>query len=271
MKGLLIYDEEGAQRNEWFINSFLNHAKKYNIDLKLIIFHSLNELILDEHYDFAIVRTINYHLNELLEQQHIRVFNNAKTSRIANNKYLTYKMCCEHNITCMNTFLLKDNYPLLKDLAFPIVIKSLNGHGGNDVFLVQDENEFHDLCPSLIVNNYIIQPLCSKPGVDKRVYVLGNKIIASVLRSSTTDFRSNYSLGGQAFLTEVDNYQKSIIRKIHTLLQNDLIGVDFIYHHGQWILNEIEDVVGTRMLYATSDIDIVDIYIQYIIDKIKNC
>lgn len=269
MKGLLIYNEVGAKRNEWFINSFLEHAKKYNVDLKLIIFHSLDELMLNEDYDFAIVRTINYHLNEFLEEHHIRVFNNAKTSRIANNKYLTYKMCYENNIKCMDTFLLKDNYPLLKNLSFPVVIKSLAGHGGNDVFLVQNEDEFHDLCSSLLINNYIIQPLCSKPGVDKRVYVLKNKIIASVLRSSTTDFRSNYSLGGQVFLTDVDDNQKNIIQKIHTCLQNDLIGVDFIYHHGQWILNEIEDVVGTRMLYATSDIDIVDVYIQYIIKEIN--
>ncbi len=269
MKGLLIYDEESAKRNEWFINSFLKHAKTYNVDLKLIIFHSLNTLKLNEHYDFAIVRTINPKLNYYLEKHHIRVFNNARTSIIANNKWLTYKLCQANNIASMNTFLLKDNYPLLQDLSFPIVIKSLNGHGGNEVFLVLNETEFQDLCSAIMIDNYIIQPLCSKPGIDKRVYVLGNKIIASVLRSSTTDFRSNFSLGGQAHLTDIDDRQKIIIQKIHTLLQNDLIGVDFIYHNGQWILNEIEDVVGTRMLYATSDIDIIDIYMKYIIDEIS--
>ena len=41
-----------------------------------------------------------------------------------------------------------------------------------------------------------------------------------------------------------------------------MAGVDLLYDHGQPVIGEVEDVVGSRMLYKTSDIDIVSLYLQ---------
>ena len=61
----------------------------------------------------------------------------------------------------------------------------------------------------------------------------------------------------------------STINKLHTALDFDFVGVDFIRNGGRWVLNEIEDVVGTRMLYSLTDIDAADRYIEYILGKLK--
>ena len=45
-----------------------------------------------------------------------------------------------------------------------------------------------------------------------------------------------------------------------------MAGVDMLYDHGHPLIGEIEDVVGSRMLYQTSDIDIVALYL----DEISN-
>ena len=46
------------------------------------------------------------------------------------------------------------------------------------------------------------------------------------------------------------------------------VGIDFILDdNNKFIFNEIEDVVGSRMLYQVSDIDIVDLYLNKIIGK----
>ena len=39
-----------------------------------------------------------------------------------------------------------------------------------------------------------------------------------------------------------------------------------MYHNGVPVINEIEDVVGSRMLYATHDMDIVAMFVEYIAD-----
>jgi len=52
------------------------------------------------------------------------------------------------------------------------------------------------------------------------------------------------------------------------LFEFDMVGIDFILDdNGNLVFNEIEDVVGARMLYQCSDIDIVKEYLSYISKK----
>jgi glutathione synthase/RimK-type ligase-like ATP-grasp enzyme len=44
----------------------------------------------------------------------------------------------------------------------------------------------------------------------------------------------------------------------------DFIGVDFVFGDGNVYLNEIEDVVGTRMLYSLTELDPARMYMEYI-------
>ena len=57
--------------------------------------------------------------------------------------------------------------------------------------------------------------------------------------------------------------------KIAALLKPDLVGIDFIFHRGKTYLNEIEDAVGTRMLYQFTDFDPVDLYMQHILHTLS--
>lgn len=261
MTGWLIYDEQGAARNEWFISSFLQTAKRYGVDLFLKIVSSLADFDGACLPDFVIVRTIAPEINRFFEEKGVPTFNNYATSKIANNKWLTYMLCQELQIPAMKTQLLSS--PL--SLNFPFVLKSFDGHGGTEVFLVRDRQVLDEKLSFIDKNNYLAQKLCSTPGKDMRVYVLGGEVVCGVLRSSATDFRSNFSLGGEAQVCAVSPQQKEIIQKLFLKLHFDLVGVDFILHNGEWVLNEIEDVVGTRMLYRYTDIDIVDLYIRHIL------
>jgi hypothetical protein len=44
--------------------------------------------------------------------------------------------------------------------------------------------------------------------------------------------------------------------------------VDFLFHQGRLLFNEIEDAVGTRMLYALGERDIVRDYLAFILNKL---
>jgi glutathione synthase/RimK-type ligase-like ATP-grasp enzyme len=48
-----------------------------------------------------------------------------------------------------------------------------------------------------------------------------------------------------------------------------LVGVDFIFHKGELVFNEIEDAVGTRMLYMHTDMDIVRDYLDFILGALR--
>ncbi|HQC55120.1 MAG TPA: ATP-grasp domain-containing protein [Clostridia bacterium] len=263
MIGWLIYDNEGAKRNEWFINHILTLSKKHNLQIDFKIIESAHSIPNVNFPDFAIIRTINPSLTAALEARGIRCFNNTKTSFIANDKYKTYLFCKSLGVHVMPTEKIVNDMP--PSFTPPYVLKSVEGHGGSEVFLVNNNQDFSSINKKLEGKPSIAQPLCSIPGMDMRVYVLGGEVILSALRRSEKDFRSNFSLGGTASIVECTPYQKEVINKLYKALNFDFVGIDFILHDdGEWILNEIEDVVGSRMIYNCTNIDIVDKWLGYI-------
>jgi len=58
-----------------------------------------------------------------------------------------------------------------------------------------------------------------------------------------------------------------MVQILHANLHFDFVGVDFIRDGGAWILNEIEDSVGCRMLYKTSKIDVAKEYLRYVANR----
>jgi len=254
-RGLLIYDSEGAKRNFWFIEQIIASSKERGLDVKLV---TLPEACF-EAADFAIVRAIAPEINAKLESEGVRVFNNALTSKTANDKWLTYLLCKRLGLPVMPTALVGQ----VENARYPIIVKSRSGHGGSEVFWVEGEEKL-----SSYPKHYIAQEPCSELGKDMRVYVVGGKIVYSVLRTANSGFKSNFCLGGSARLAEPDENQKRCVLKICDYLKPDFAAIDFIRHNGGWVVNEIEDAAGVRMLYDLKVCDFVKEYVNYIAEKL---
>ena len=81
-------------------------------------------------------------------------------------------------------------------------------------------------------------------------------------------FRSNYCLGGTAALYTLTDKERKLAVQAVRGLEIGMAGIDFIFHNGEMVFNEIEDMAGARALYALSYYDIADDYIRYIREKI---
>lgn len=256
MNGWLIYDRAGAKRNEWFIARLLEQANSAGLRLTLKITDEY--LFAGELPDFAIVRTIAPTLSRRLQDMGVRVYNNAETSEIANDKYKTYQLCKELSLPVLET-------TNGADLGYPCILKSVDGHGGAEVFWLENQTQKAAAVATLNGRAYILQKPCPIKGKDVRVYAVGNKCVAAVCRTSKNDFRSNFSLGGNVELVQADEMQKNIVQTLHDRLGFDFVGVDFLPDGaGGWVVNEIEDCAGARMLYQTSDVDITALMIERI-------
>ena len=154
--------------------------------------------------------------------------------------------------------------------GYPAVVKSRDGHGGAEVFLARSEREWTELVLRLDAERFIVQPLCDDVGKDLRIYMLGGEILAGVYRVSERDFRSNFSLGGSVECVPAPMEIEKMVSVLHTNLGLDFVGADFIRHGGKWVFNELEDSVGCRMLYQTSNIDAVAEYIGYVAKMMRN-
>jgi len=233
----------------------------------IIVFSNDNkynfELLCNSHdkydiYDELINNHDNYHMLTEKFSTYSTIESQTKNKTISNNVQLDSSLALDN----------EDDYFYDK-----YIIKSVTGHGGKEVYL------FSEFINNMMINlssqepdaeqyytdKYLIQPLIEYGNRDLRVYIIGKNIIGAVLRTSETGFKSNFSLGGKVQLYNLNDEQKVVVQKIAEAFDFDYVGIDFLLDkNNNLIFNEIEDVVGARMLSSCSDIDYVTLYIEYI-------
>ena len=270
MRGWLIYEQENIQRNTRFIDFFMDAAKKRNVNLQLITtaeiafgVQSSGLFLCPETPDFAVVRCMRPDLSRHLESMGVKVFNNACVSEICNDKQKTHAFFVENGLPCLDTAFVRPDCPL-HPFDYPVVVKASSGCGGRQVYLCKNEAAYLEKLALIAPDTAVVQPLCDTPGRDVRAYVLDGKMIQAMERYSDGDFRSNFGLHGLARPTELTGEMQQYIDTIASILKPSLVGIDFIFHRGKPYLNEIEDAVGTRMLYQFTSLQIVEEYMDLI-------
>src|SRR5699024_2509464 len=126
-------------------------------------------------------------------------------------------------------FFKKDYLPVKPPLPFPFVLKSATGRGGKEVFMIHSQNEWETETLKTDADEVIIQTSNHlQLGKDIRVFVIGEEIIAAVLRHNPHDFRANFKLGGTASLFTLTNQMTEMIQKIINHFDFGLVGIDFL-------------------------------------------
>ncbi len=235
MKPILIYPESEAARNAFAVNKICT-----------LLGAELKTPDYDGEALYVINRTNDFKVAERFEKRGIRVYNPSAFSRIANDKQACYDFMEQNGINVMPT----------RYAAPPFVKKPKNGHGGQVVVMCYSEKDYDE--------NSVCQMPASDLGRDLRVWVLGGEIKGAMLRVSKTDFRSNFCLGGEAVPYELNEDETVLVKKITALVNGDYYGIDFVFNKGKIVFNELEDTVGARMLYAKTDLDILNDFCNYV-------
>lgn len=263
-RGLILYSNQDATKNRWFIERCLNELNNDQFSLKFYDENSVQDAFNnDESFDFIINRSRNLEIVEAFAKKGTRFFNNIYTNKVANDKYKTYQFFLRNKIPCIKAYRSINSVK-----EYPLIMKSVDGHGGNEVYLINSKEEAIKITNKMSHKKFIYQNFIKNSG-DLRIYVLGNEVIGAVLRQNDQDFRSNYSLGGAVRKYEIDQSLKETAIRISKLLKADFIGIDFLKVDDGFIANEIEDPVGSRMLYETSNVDAVGLFINYIKQKMQ--
>lgn len=298
MTGWMIYNIEDYNKNKKYFEIHKEIADKNGITLELkfmenfsygVNSHSEYFILYDKQRvelpKFVIGRMRNPLFTKQLELMGIDVYNNAFVADICNDKAKTYQFLAGSSIEVIpSEFVSADVLDKKIERLNAVsedgnknldnkVIKSTSGHGGTEVFLASDYPEAH------FPTDVVVQPFVQGENADVRVYVLDNAIVSAVKRTAREGFKSNYSLGGYVEEYILSKEERVVVDKIIAWFNKErylrdktsglfYVGVDFIIdREGKFLFNEIEDVVGSRMLYKTSNIDIVQMYMNKIISR----
>ena len=170
------------------------------------------------------------YLEKLIDK--VRVINNPTAVRNISEKFYSSKFLrfmpptiFSKNIETILRFFKKHKI---------IVIKPIDGHGGNDILFLKNKfkiskiSKYLDKKGHVMVQKFI--PAIKKG--DKRVFIINGKVCGAIKRiPPKNSILSNISQGGKAFSTQLSANEK----KISNIVGNDLIknniyfaGIDFV-------------------------------------------
>ena len=213
-------------------------------------------------------------ISEHFERMGIPVFNNARVCAICNDKRATHQFL--QGLPMPQTiFLSPAQAQPPAGTQFPVILKPACSHGGDRVMLVHNEAEWQEAAEQILPEPALQQAVVSDAGRDLRVYVLNGRILAGVMRTAQTGVVSNFKKGGHVALHELTEEERKLAEQVILRFEKagaplHMAGVDLLYDHGHPVVGEVEDVVGSRMLYQTSEIDIVQLYLEHIARVLAN-
>lgn len=243
----------------WLIvNGFL-HSDKFDeltelfvqaageTDMTLCV-KSNDELLIDtgtkwyDRPDFAIFWDKDLLLARSLEQQGIRLFNSSRTIAVCDDKRETHMVLQKAGIPMPRTIVAPMTYegigftsldflPEVETrLGFPLIVKEAFGSFGEQVYLARDHMELLSLVShcntcKLLFQEYIEQ----SHGRDVRLQVVGDQVIAAMLRHSDDDFRANITAGGRMEVHTPSKEEVRLALRAAKAVGADFAGVDLLF------------------------------------------
>lgn len=280
--GYLLYDDRDYAVNQHFAEHMRREGQKRGLFIEPVLLSELQIGTTKEGIpycyrngdrvkpDFILSRQRHSFISNHFQLMGIPVYNNAKVCALCNDKRRTHLFLAGIPMP-KTTFLAPDAKQPPSDTVFPVVLKPACSHGGDRVTLAENKAQWHAAAAAILPQPALQQNLVSNAGHDLRVYIVFGEIIAGVMRTAKEGIVSNFKLGGIATYHELTQDERTLAEEIIKRFDAAgaplcLAGVDFLYEDGKPVLGEVEDVVGSRMLYHTSDIDIVSLFLDKLLD-----
>ena len=133
----LIYNRPEAEPNKNYIDFYRRACTRRGVDFLVLYKEDLDAGITPLPSDgFVINRTRDLALALALEGKGLPVFNNSRITLLGNDK-----LAALHYIEECHLPILKTSEDLRDLDRFPVVMKSRDGHGGTEVFLLKHPEE----------------------------------------------------------------------------------------------------------------------------------
>jgi alpha-L-glutamate ligases, RimK family len=289
MTGILVvneflYSDKFNEIHNWLLEA----AQKYGIQMQL---RTNAQLLIDistgrneKEADFILFWDKDIKLAFYLEQLGYPVFNSSKAIEICDDKSLTHLTLMKNMLPMPRTIIAPKtfenigytNYDFLSQiierLGFPMVVKESFGSFGQQVYLVRNREELYQLVKELGAKPILFQEyIASSFGRDIRLQVVGNQVVAGMLRySENGDFRANLTIGGKMKHYEPNTKQIELALTCCNSIGLDFAGVDLLFgEKDEPIVCEINSNAHFKNIFDCTGVNAADFIMDYIFQKLK--
>ncbi len=150
----------------------------------------------------------------------------------------------------------------------PLVVKLLHGTQGKGVVLAETQkaaetiiDAFRQLRADFLVQEFIKEA----GGSDIRCFVIGNKVVAAMMRSAKPgEFRSNLHRGGTAKLVKLTPEERSTALRSARKMGLNVAGVDILRSNHGPVVMEVNSSPGLEGIEKATGKDIASMIIEFL-------
>ena len=212
-----------------------------------------------------------------MEAAGARVFNSAEAVILCDDKAKTQAVLCAAGVPMPKTLVAPmayvdytaagDGFLALgaRELGFPLVVKECFGSLGEQVYLAQNEQELKTLASRMKHRPFLLQEfIAESAGTDKRLYVVGDRVVAAMRRRSSGDFRANIGLGGAGEAYSPTAEETALALQSCRLLGLHFGGVDLLDSARGPLVCEVNSGAQLKGITAACGVNVAEEILRYV-------
>lgn len=232
-------------------------------------------------YDFCIYLDKDKYISQMLEKCGVRLFNRHQAIVDCDDKMATFIRLSQNGIPMPTTlsgllcFTPEEKVKaqtlntIEQTLSYPLIAKTCYGSLGKGVYKIDNRTELEKLAETLKCTPHLFQKFIqTSAGKDIRVIVVGGKVVATMLRRSETDFRSNIELGGVGTPIEIPQTLARTCEKVAALLNLDYCGIDVLFGKDGYLICEVNSNAFFGGIEKATGVNVASRYAQHIFEQI---
>ena len=233
-------------------------------------------------YDAVLCRSMSQSrglaMLHVLEHWGVRVYNPATVTATCNDKLLTTLALLHAGIPTPHTMLAFDSQVAMKGmdmLGYPVVLKPTSGSWGRLLARINDRDaaeavlEHREMLGSYQHHIHYIQEYIAKPQRDIRAFVVGERTICAIYRTSE-HWVTNTARGAVASNCPVTPELDSLCVRAAQAVGGGILAIDVLEDERRGLLvNEINATMEFRNSIAPTGVDIPNAMLDYVLSCVQ--
>ncbi|ENH97945.1 RimK family alpha-L-glutamate ligase [Gracilibacillus halophilus YIM-C55.5] len=267
--------QEAGRRNNIPITLQANDQIPYQLDGQGISIKT------DDLPDFVVFNDKDIALARTFEMLGIPLYNSAETIANCDNKVIMYQYLAKQKVPIPKTIIAPKVFSginefhraryiqLAEQLSYPMVIKEGHGSFGEQVYLVKNHDEMLSLVETIKDRPFVFQEyIQSSYGRDIRLFVVGSKVVASLKRTSSHDFRANVYQGSTIEAYQPTEQEQALAIQASHAVGAHYAGVDLLFGADhQPIVCEVNTNAHIGNILQHTGINMADVIIHEIMTQ----
>jgi [lysine-biosynthesis-protein LysW]--L-2-aminoadipate ligase len=260
------------------IEAFERHGVRPDIvDDRTAVF-DLNDLGAWRQYDVVVERCVSQsralYVQRMMRLAGVRTVNTHDVIENCGDKFITTQLLLEQGVPTtrvMMAFTPESALKAIETLGYPCVLKPVVGSWGRGVVRVNDRDAaeavvgLRDELGGYQQHIYYVQEMIAKPQRDIRSFVIGERCIAAIYRTSA-HWITNTHLGGKASNCPVTPELERISVAAAKAVGGGIVAVDLFEDPTRGLLvNEVNHTMEFRNSVPATGVDIPGLMAEYVL------